>query len=261
MFASLKVLFTASCFVCLTACVTTTSEPKTKINVQEALEANVTLGMTYLQKGDRENAIRAFSKALETDERSAEAHQGMALIHQLNGEIDSAEKSFKKALKGRADFSMAGVELSFGRFLYEQERYAEAKTHFEVASQDLTFQSRPNALYYVGLASQKIGDEARALAAFQHALNINPRFAPAAIELAEYAFAEREYTDTKKYLDQYVRINNRQTARSLWLGIRVERIFGNKDKEASYALALKNLYPYSKEYLEYKNLIEQNSSK
>lgn len=245
----------------LSGCVTTTDSPKTKINVQEALEANVQLGMTYLQKGDRENALRAFSKALETDSKSAEAHQGMALVHQINGETDAAEKSFKRALKGRADFSMSGVELSYGRFLYEQERFDEAKAHFEIASEDLTFKSRANALYYVGLASQKIGDEVRAAAAFQHSLNLNPRLAPAAIELAEYSFVKRDYTETKKYLDLFVRINNRQTARSLWLGIRIERIFGNKDKEASYSLALKNLYPYSKEYLEYKNLIEMNESK
>ncbi|HEY7884529.1 MAG TPA: type IV pilus biogenesis/stability protein PilW, partial [Cellvibrionaceae bacterium] len=37
----------------------------------------------------------------------------------------------------------------------------------------------------------------------------------------------------------------------LLLGIKIERIFGNNDKEASYALMLKNLYPYSPENLEY----------
>ena len=76
---------------------------------------------------------------------------------------------------------------------------------------------------------------------------------PAAIELAELYFEDRVYPDAKKYLDIFG-ANSRQSARSLWLGIRLERIFGNKDKEASYALALKNLHPYSKEYLEYKRL-------
>jgi type IV pilus assembly protein PilF len=36
------------------------------------------------------------------------------------------------------------------------------------------------------------------------------------------------------------------------LGIQLEKVFGNKDKEASLALILKNNFPYSKEYLEYK---------
>jgi len=41
------------------------------------------------------------------------------------------------------------------------------------------------------------------------------------------------------------------SARSLMLGIRLERVFGNKDKEASLALRLKNKFPYSKELLDY----------
>ena len=70
-----------------------------------------------------------------------------------------------------------------------------------------------------------------------------------------FSIKKGEFADAKRFLDVYSR-NARQSARSLWLGIRIERIFGNKDKEASYALALKNLHPYSREYLEYKNLIE-----
>jgi type IV pilus assembly protein PilF len=69
-------------------------------------------------------------------------------------------------------------------------------------------------------------------------------------------FQEREYAQAKLYLDEYS-ANAKHTPRSLWLGIRLERIFGNKDKEASYALSLKNLHPYSKEYLDYKNYIEE----
>ena len=37
-------------------------------------------------------------------------------------------------------------------------------------------------------------------------------------------------------------------------------IFGNKDKEASYALALRNLHPYSQEYLEYKKALQNNNN-
>ena len=69
--------------------------------------------------------------------------------------------------------------------------------------------------------------------------------------LVELNFQKKEYAESKRFLDQYASLRN-HTARSLLLGIRIERIFGNKDKEASYALLLKNRYPYSKEYLEYK---------
>jgi type IV pilus assembly protein PilF len=76
------------------------------------------------------------------------------------------------------------------------------------------------------------------------------------IELALMQFDERDFESSKKNLDRYLEIAA-ASSKSLWLGIRIERIFGNKDKEASYALALKNLHPYSQEYLEYKNLLKQ----
>lgn len=243
------------CTLIITACVTTGDVGKRKIDKQKALEANVKLGMAYLQQKKRDSALRAFNKALEFDDNSAEAHQGMALVHQLNGETELAEASFKKALRSRADFSRAGIEVSYGRFLRQQGRCTEAMKYFETASKDISYPNRFDALYYLGVCSQEMGDMAKAKASYEYALNLNNNYAPAALELAHMAFADRDYSNAKKYLDVYA-TNSRQSARSLWLGIRIERIFGNKDKEASYALALKNLHPYSKEYLEYKNLIE-----
>lgn len=237
----------------LSSCVSNIDTGAPKVDKQKALEAHVKLGMNYLQKGDRDRAQRSFAKAQELDSRSAEAMQGVALVHQINGELELAEEKFKKALKLRADFSMASIELSYARFLYAAERYDEAIGFLEAASSDINYPSRVNALYLLGLCSLQLGDRVRAIGSFEHALNINPRYAPAAIELAELYFEDRVYPDAKKYLDIFG-ANSRQSARSLWLGIRLERIFGNKDKEASYALALKNLHPYSKEYLEYKRL-------
>lgn len=242
-------------FAFLSACVTTIDKPERKVDEKKALAANVRLGMQYLQKGDRDNAIRSFTKALELDSRSGEANQGMALVHQLNGEHELAEDRFKKALRGRADFSRAGIEYSYGRFLADNGRCEDAFEYFESASKEVTYTGRANALVALGICANKLGDVARAKAAFEYALNLNKRIPAASLELAEISFAERDYAASKKYLDQFA-ATTRQTPRSLWLGIRLERIFGNKDKEASFAMALKNLYPYSKEYLDYKNLIE-----
>lgn len=239
----------------LTACVTVTDNPKPKIDKQKVLESNIKLGMAYLRQDQRDNALRSFAKALEVDKNSAEAHQGMALIHQVNGEYEMAENSFQRALKSRSDFSQADIEYTYGRFLVEKGRCDQAFPYFENASRDLTYRRRVNALFNLGLCAERAGDEARAEAFYKHALNINNKFAPAALELAHKKFDKRDYAEAKRYLDLFAG-NARQSARSLWLGIRIERIFGNRDKEASYVLALKNLHPYSREYLEYKKLTE-----
>lgn len=248
----------AAFLLSLSGCVTTTSSGP-KVNIEKAEEANVNLGMTYLQKGNREGALRSFTKALKLNARSAGGHQGMALVHQLNGEYESAEASFKKALKETKNDTLPATQFSYGRFLYERKRCEEAVKHFDAAGKVLTFPRRASAIVYLGLCSKAGGDLARAKSAFEHAAKLNEREPVAVIELAEMAFENKDYSQAKRRLDQFGQIV-RHTARSLWLGIRIERIFGNKDKEASYALALKNLHPYSKEYLEYKREMRASSS-
>ncbi len=102
-----------------------------------------------------------------------------------------------------------------------------------------------------------LGDREEAIEAYQHALALSPLQRLAMIELATLKFEDEEYAEAQKYLEQYTKIT-KPSARSLWLGIRLERIFGNKDQEASYALALKNLFPYSDEYLKYKQSLSNN---
>lgn len=238
------------------ACVTTTDAPRKKnIDKKSAVQDYVQMGMRYLNNGSRDPAIGAFTKAIEIDDKSAEAHQGLAMVYQLNGEVDLAEKSFRKALKGRADFSMSGVKNSYGRFLFENGRIQEAMQYFDEAGKDLQYRGRATSMLMEGRCANMLGEKVRAKGAFEYALNLNPRLAAASLELADMHFQEREYAEAKKNLDQFA-INSKHTPRSLWLGIRIERIFGNKDKEASYALSLKNLHPYSQEYLDYKKYIE-----
>lgn len=237
-------------------CVTTIQNGPQKVNKQEALITHVKLGMTYLQKNNRDGALRAFSRAIAIDKRSAEGHQGIALVQQLNGERDMAEASFKRAIAGRFDISKASVQVSYGRFLTQEGRCKEALPYFQKASNDINYPSRANSIYLIGMCALEMDDESRAKASFDHALNLNPNHAKAAIELAAIHFEDRDYANAKKFLDMHSSSSN-QSPRSLLLGIKIERIFGNKDKEASYSLALKNLHPYSAEYLEFKQLLAQ----
>lgn len=239
----------------LSACVTTTTGGGGNINEEKALDAHLRTGMAYLKQDNRDGARRHFNKALELDKRSAEAWQGMAILHQLNGEMELAERRFKRALRSRSSISASSTHLAYGRFLYEQERYEEAYRQFEDAAADMNYPSRATALLYVGRAAQKLDRPERAKAAFEHAVNLDRRQADAILELAEIYFSERNYPKAKAHLDNFAALT-RHTPRSLWLGIRIERVFGNEDKEASYAMALRNMHPYSKEYLEYKRLAE-----
>lgn len=236
----------------LSGCITT-SDRKSTVNAKRAHDAHLNLGFNYLQKDNREASRRHFEKALSLDPDSADAHRGIALLYELTGEFELAEKSFLRALKENSTFTPARV--SYGSFLYKQSRYEEAYNVFEKATQDISYRQRALALTYLGQTALKLNNIVKAKSIFEHAVNIDNKLSSPLIELSEIYFSDGDYAKSKKYLDRYVAISGR-TPRSLLLGIRIERIFGNKDKEASYILALKNLYPYSQEYLQYKQELQ-----
>ncbi len=250
----IRLLKVTTGFVCLTlvlsGCVTETSGKAVRpVDKAKALELHVKLAQGYVDKGNRESARHHLRKAYEIDKNSADATAVQAMLYQLEGESALAEESFKKALKRKKNFTMA--RNNYGVYLFQSKRYEEALAQFELAAADLDFDGRAQALINVGRASLQLGNKERAQAAFEHASILDRNLSEAFIELADLSFQKQEYADAKKYLDRHMSLGQ-PSARSLLLGIRLERVFGNKDKEASYLLVLKNRYPYSKEYLEYK---------
>lgn len=237
----------------ISACVTKSNEQP--IQTGAAHEKRIELGMKYLALGRRDNARRQFSAALELQSNSAQAYQGIAIVHLGNGEIEPAGVAFKKALKYSNEKNRSSIEVSYGRYLMKIDKDQEACDYFEKAGNDYDYTGRVEALHLAGQCAQKTGDLERVKGAYEHALNINPQYLPVFLDLAVIYFKDAEYAECRSLLDRYEKVAQ-PSAQSLWLGIQIERIFGNKDKEASYALALKNRHPYSSEYLKYRQLVQ-----
>ncbi len=250
-FATLIVIFSMFISGCVT---TTTSTSEAVVDKNKALETRIQLTLGYISQGSRDSARINLNKARDIDSDDPRVNNAAALLYQLEGEPAQAEAQFKLALKKSPQFSSA--RNNYGVFLSSHGRNQEALEQFQIASDDLEYDRRDVALTNLGRASLKLELLEKAKANFEQSFRLNPRSGSALIELATLEFKDRNYAQAKNYLDRLARVS-RQSPRSLWLGIRLERIFGNKDKEASLALALKNLYPYSVEYLEYKRLLDE----
>ncbi|MDP5210072.1 type IV pilus biogenesis/stability protein PilW [Microbulbifer sp. 2205BS26-8] len=236
----------------ISGCVTTGLPEPREVNLERALETHVQLGLRYLRSGkNRELARHHFNKALDLGDKNPLAHHGLALLYQADGELTVAESHFKKALRYSENFPMART--NYGVFLYQQARYKEALKQFRYAASDLSYNRRFFALVNYGRTARRLGMVEEAESAYGRALALNADMPGALLEMAELRFEAGDYASAKRYLDRYSE-SNRQIPQSLWLGIRIEKQFGNRDKERSYALALKNLYPYSAETLKYQEL-------
>ncbi len=224
-----------------------------KADKEKALASHIQLGLGYLRNKNLDLARYHFDKALKFNDQSPGALNGQALLYQIEGETALAEQYFLKALEQDPGFSQA--RNNFAIFLYQQERYAESYAAFETVSRDMQYRHRAGALLNLGRAAKRVDKMERAEAVFKQAVALEPRLTQALIELADIKLQQKEFAESKRYLDRYSEAS-RQSARSLWLSIRLEQVFGNQDKIASHALALKNLFPYSKEYLAYQKSIE-----
>lgn len=250
-----KIILVVLCAVISVGCMTrtTTGGSKPKVDKDKALELHIQLAEGYIQNNNRESARHHLRRAFDIDRNSVEATAVMARLYEMEGELELAEEHYLRAL--RRDKGLTETRNDFGGFLFRASRYEEALEQFEIAAADLDYDLRAEVLVNVGRAAAKIGNTDRAESAFKHANTLNRKLPDALIELADLSFQKRDYAAAKAYLDQYLSAS-RPTARSLLLGIRIERLFGNKDKEASYVLALRNMFPYSREHLEYKQYFE-----
>ncbi|HGS8097672.1 TPA: type 4a pilus biogenesis protein PilF, partial [Pseudomonas aeruginosa] len=85
---------------------------------------------------------------------------------------------------------------------------------------------------------------------FEKSLRLNRNQPSVALEMADLLYKEREYVPARQYYDLFAQ-GGGQNARSLLLGIRLAKVFEDRDTAASYGLQLKRLYPGSPEYQEF----------
>ena len=216
---------------------------------KEAAETYVQLGLGYLRQGERQRARTNLLKALEKDNRSAEAHNALALLLQVEGENDLAEEHFKKAVDYEP--SLTSVRYNYATFLLRQKRFPDAEKQFLIAAEDINYARRGQVFYNLGLIAKQLGKAEQAQQAWEKVIKLNPKLPAPFLDLAEVYFKTGDYPKAKRYLEHYESLS-KPTPRALWLAVRLEHAFGNKDGEASKAMALKNMFPYAEETIEYK---------
>jgi|SRR5690606_10416582 len=211
----------------------------------EARDAYIQLGIGYLQQGAAERAKGPLSKALEIDPNHAQAHAALALVFQNQMEPALADQHYRKALAARP--TDARILNNYGTFLYEQKRYEQAYERYRQASEDSLYGERSRVFENLGLTAQALKREEQAMEHFQRALRLNANRPLALLSMAELSYNRKDYMAARDYHQRFAGLAE-PNARSLLLGTRLARVFGNPGQAASQGLQLKRLYPASREY-------------
>ncbi len=245
-------------YLSVAGCVTTTTGGfSADASDEKEIERRVQLASNYLRMGKMDAAKKHLKRALEIDPKSAEVHSSLGLVFQLSGEFELAEEHFKKSI--RLDSSYSRGRNNYAVFLYERGRYKEAMGQLEIVVKDTLYENRANAFANLGKCALKLDKREQAQEAYTRALLMERGHSTSMLELAILYFDKSKYIESQRFYDQY-RGAARQSARSLWLGVRLARIFEDQNAEASYALALKNLYPKSQQYIDYKSSLNYKNN-
>jgi type IV pilus assembly protein PilF len=210
----------------------------------EVAEANLNLGIAYLQRGEYEKSLEKLNKALSADPNYTPTLNALGLLYQSLGKPVEAEDYFKRALSRNAkDPSTLN---NYGQFLCANNRYDQAQETFMKAASNPLYETPEISITNAGTCALRNNQPDIAEQHFRNALDKNPVVPIALIQMSRLSYDQGNYLSARGYLQRYLEVA-RHTAGSLWLGIQVEQQLGDKDTLSSYALSLKNNFPDSKE--------------
>ena len=218
------------------------SQPaKEGVDYTKAAEANANLGLRYMQQGNYELALKKLQKAIGFDKRYAPAHHYLGELYRRLEKYDEADDHFRDAIyyQKEPDYALYN---NYGIFLCSQGNYDKGEKQLLKVLENPVYPRRDLVYENLGICVERKPNFERAEEYLRNALRINPRLPKSLLAMARVSFAKGEYLSTRAYLQRYLELA-RHTPQSLWLGIRAERLLGDKNAEASYGLQLKANFP------------------
>jgi len=210
----------------------------------EVAVANLQLGIAYMEQRNYETALEKLERARQADPGFSPTYNMLGLLHQILGDNNRAEDHFKKAIALNPNDS--STLNNYGRFLCQLSRPDEAQEIFLRSSKNPLYETPEIAITNAGTCAMMNDRKEDAEIYFRQALQLNPKMPEALIQMSTISYQQANYLSARAYLQRYQE-QTRQTSKSLWLGIQIERELGDRDALASYSLLLKNGFPESRE--------------
>lgn len=230
-----------SALVVLSGCVSGTSGSGSAKDTKNAAEANMQLGVAYMQQGNLAVAKEKLQRAAKQAPRNADVHSALAYLYERLNQPKEADREYRTAMRLAPDNSE--VSNNFAVFLCRNGHTDEALTRFEAAAADRLYRTPWAALTNAGvcLRNAKRYDEARAKLVL--ALRMRPNHAEAAYQLAELQLQMGQNDAAANTIDDFLTMS--ATPDLLLLGVRVAKARGDRQQRESYARRLRRDFPNS----------------
>ena len=214
------------------------SQPAVPASPTERARVHTQLGASYYRIGQFDVALDELKEALDADPKYVPAHNSLGLVYMGLRQDDKAKASFERAL--RIDRNDSDANNNYGLFLCDRKFEKESVRYFLAAIGNALYKSPWEAYVNAGICTRRGGDEKTAEQYFQKALQLQPNDARALINLAQLYYQQSDLEKSSGALSRYMQIVQAPDASALWLGVRMERLLGDRNAMASYSSQLRS---------------------
>lgn len=165
--------------------------------------AHGNLGLSWLNQGSRDEAMRCFSNALQLQPSYALAHYNLGIALVESGRPAEAIGHFEEAL--RLDRELVDARVNLGNALVQIGRAADAIGHYETALR--LDPGSADVHVNLGLTLAKLGRPAEAAEHYQAALRLQPDNAETCYQLANALAAAGRLPEALERYEQTLRLS------------------------------------------------------
>jgi type IV pilus assembly protein PilF len=240
--------------VVLTGCVS--NPPATQVDqpvsqqsavgdIRKRAKAHTDLGSAYLGDGRFAVALDEARVAISVDSDYAPAYNLLGLVHMYLQEPRLAEENFDRALHlAPAD---AEINNNFGWFLCQTGREQRSIAYFQAAIKSTLYETPAKPLTNAGICSLRLKDDKAAEAFLTNALRADNTSASARFWLADLLYRQNRLGEARVQIGELFRLAEPE-AQSIWLALRIEHKFGDRDAEARYSSQLRRKFAGTPEH-------------
>ena len=177
------------------------NDPDEKSSGRKAAEANTSLGLEYMNRGQYEVALGKLKKAVREDSSYAPAHTVLAVLYEQIGEMKLAGKHYKEAYG--ADPDDGDVNNNYGVYLCQTNKQKQAMSHFRKALDDPFYSSPSIALSNAGSCALGNDNYTMAEEYLRRALKIEPDLPDALMNMSRLYFEQNNYLSARAFMQRY----------------------------------------------------------
>jgi len=197
----------------------------------------------YYRLGNYATALEAAQQAVAVMPSHAQAHNMLGIIYMQLREDGKAAQSFEQAV--RLAPNDPEILNNYGWFVCQRQNAAQSLQYFTTAIRTPLYMTPERAMYNAGVCARKAGDTKVAELQLRAAIQRQPLYGPALIELADILLGVGKLKEAENMIARHMAVVQQPSADALLVGVRIARANGDRSSEVSYVQQLRRRFPDS----------------